>query len=558
VVFLKEAPLKPQNPALKMSTFFAQIEGKVSGPFDAAELKRLAAAGRISDHDQISKDGKTGWVAARNVHGLFPPPEPGAEPLGSPTPEQPNGRSIGDAMLDVLPKGFLTTRRRIAITGLASTGKTVFMTTLINHLKHHDPTTFRLFQDKAHVTVKHFAEDDSDSQVGHFDHSVYADAIRHGTWPSKTLDVSAFSCRFNTDRDYWGDYHIEFLDWPGERLADAAMYKQDYTEWSDNLLKHWAVAEPDYRRHVAPYLAASQRAGLTEKSILAEYRLALAQLIMDFKPLISPSCFVVGQDGNRLKGRTAEDLAAIGVAGLDIHSQFAPLPKESRRRQPDLNAIFSHRYEEYRNRVVHRLFGAIQRCNRLIVLVDIPAILASGHGMLNDNYKIVEQMLNGMQANSGFVKRMARRVFNKLAPASWMWSGIEKIAFVATKADLVGGQENKDNLLRLLKEVLRDIVNRIEGVQTEFFVASPVSSTSCPPDGSFLIGKLMFDALGRRCPPDSPEQRYTVPRVPDAWPEHDWPRDEFNFPDVYPAIPQAVFRLPKHIGLDDVFRFILG
>lgn len=540
-----------------MAPFYAQIHGKVCGPFGAAELKSLVASGQISDNDQISKDGKTGWVAARNVHGLFPPAESSTQPLGSSLPEQPNARSISDAMLDALPKGFLTTRRRIAITGLASTGKTVFMTMLINHLKHHDAGTFRLFQDKADVNVKHFIENDGNSPIGKFDHSVYADAIRHGTWPVKTLDVSGFSCSFNTDRDYWGNYQIEFLDWPGERLADAAMYKQNYAEWSDHLLKHWSVAESDYRRHVAPYLTASQQASVNENSILADYRLALARLIMDFKPLISPSYFLIAQDGNTLKGHKAEELAAKGVAGLQSDSQFAPLPKETRNRQPELTAIFTQRYDDYRERVVRRLFGAIQRCNRLIVLVDIPAILTSGHGMLNDNYKIVEQMLKGMEANSGLAKRVVRKVFNKVAPASWMWTGIEKIAFVATKADLVGGAKNRDNMRRLLKEMFRDVVNRIEGVETDFFVASPVSSTTCPTDESFLIGKLMFDGDGKRRSPNAPEQRYAVSAMPDVWPDHAWSGEQFSFPDVYPAIPQAVFRLPKHIGLDDVFQFIL-
>ena len=59
-----------------MSTrFYARISGKVYGPLDGAKLKRLAAAGKLTRDDAISKDGKTAWTPAGNVRGLFPPAE---------------------------------------------------------------------------------------------------------------------------------------------------------------------------------------------------------------------------------------------------------------------------------------------------------------------------------------------------------------------------------------------------------------------------------------------------------------------------------------------------
>jgi hypothetical protein len=55
--------------------FFARIANKVHGPFDGEKLKKLAAAGKLTRDDAISKDGKTGWTLAGNVKGLFPPAE---------------------------------------------------------------------------------------------------------------------------------------------------------------------------------------------------------------------------------------------------------------------------------------------------------------------------------------------------------------------------------------------------------------------------------------------------------------------------------------------------
>ena len=55
-----------------MATFYAKVSGKVYGPFDATRLKKLAAAAKLSRNDEISKDGRTGWVKAGGVKGLFP------------------------------------------------------------------------------------------------------------------------------------------------------------------------------------------------------------------------------------------------------------------------------------------------------------------------------------------------------------------------------------------------------------------------------------------------------------------------------------------------------
>jgi hypothetical protein len=83
-----------------------------------------------------------------------------------------------------------------------------------------------------------------------------------------------------------------------------------------------------------------------------------------------------------------------------------------------------------------------------------------------------------------------------------------------------------------------------------------VNSTQHPADGSFLIGKPMFDETGMRLPADAPEKSYAVSKVPEKWPER-WSSGEFAFPEVYPALPQGRFMLPKHIRLDEVFRFVL-
>jgi hypothetical protein len=74
--------------------YFAR-DGKTSGPFSAARLQELAAAGEVRPQDAVWKEGMDRRVLASKVKGLFaaspapapPPPAPAAEPPPPPPPE---------------------------------------------------------------------------------------------------------------------------------------------------------------------------------------------------------------------------------------------------------------------------------------------------------------------------------------------------------------------------------------------------------------------------------------------------------------------------------------
>jgi hypothetical protein len=63
------------------ATCFVEIAGKKYGPIDTGHLRRLAATGKLSPDDLVSRDGET-WVSAANVAGLFPQVEPHEQSAG--------------------------------------------------------------------------------------------------------------------------------------------------------------------------------------------------------------------------------------------------------------------------------------------------------------------------------------------------------------------------------------------------------------------------------------------------------------------------------------------
>ena len=49
-----------------------------------------------------------------------------------------------------------TAERRVGVVGLSYAGKTVFLTSLINHLEHHDADRFRIGDSNEAVTIRKF------------------------------------------------------------------------------------------------------------------------------------------------------------------------------------------------------------------------------------------------------------------------------------------------------------------------------------------------------------------------------------------------------------------
>ena len=110
-------------------------------------------------------------------------------------------------------------RRRIAVVGTTFSGKTVFLTSLINHLKDHVPADFHL---GPKVRIKRFREEAVPSEVGsQFPYREYREAIAtEGKWPRKTCDTSHYVFTFERTDWKFTSCAIDFFDFPGERHED--------------------------------------------------------------------------------------------------------------------------------------------------------------------------------------------------------------------------------------------------------------------------------------------------------------------------------------------------
>ncbi|MCA1742543.1 MAG: YcjX family protein, partial [Desulfovibrionales bacterium] len=237
------------------------------------------------------------------------------------------------------------------------------------------------------------------------------------------------------------------------------------------------------------------------------------------------------------------EIAGSRHAGISEVEQFAPLPSNLRKKYPRLSKKMAKFYKKYRNDVAMPVFSNISRAENLVVLVDIPSLLAGGVGRYNDNRQILLDLFEVLRSKSD-IGAMLMKYFT-----FWQKS-LSRIAFVAGKADMVHPMdiENK-RMINLLKMMTDRAARMLPDVKSEWFVCSACHSTYPVEGMPRLKGKIAYDN------PEKEFKEYNVPELPEAWPEN-WNPGDYPFYRVYPDAPRNYLIPPKHLGLDRVFEFI--
>lgn len=446
---------------------------------------------------------------------------------------------------------FGTFRRRIGITGTYYSGKTVFLTSLIDHLLHHDPSKFELGKDITIRKSKVYFDKEKRKTMDNFNYLGNRDAlVNEGKWPAKTRDCSHVNCSFERTDWRFTKADLHFFDFPGERMADAGMVGSDFGQWSDAI--HASIGNiKEYRQLAQDYLRVVNTKS-TEDGIIAAYKNALAHFVCNYMPFVSPSTFLLDVKGQQPKRGTPDQIGEGRFVGLEQEGEFAPLPADARDRNPDLTATFSQRYDKYKQHIVSPLMQRLKKCHRLIVLIDIPTLLGSGTMMYNGTNQILKQLLDVLNPGKGFVTGMLKQI----SPQQWHLAGITRIAFVAPKADLVH-EEDRDKVKELLRSLAYPLASNIDYLISEYYTCSAVVSTKLLKNKTELTGNLRLDKDGQVLSPRGEPRTFSVSRVPDAWP-NGWKAGDYVFPEVYPRMPARMDAPPEQMGLNQILEFILG
>ncbi|MDE9444066.1 YcjX family protein [Xenorhabdus bovienii] len=441
---------------------------------------------------------------------------------------------------------------RLAVTGLSRSGKTAFITSLVNQLLHvHSGARLPLFsavRDGRLLGVKRVPQRDFGVPRFAYDENI---AALHDTppyWPIPTQGVSEIrlALRYRSEDSLLrylketSTLYLEIVDYPGEWLLDLPMLEQSYLAWSrqmNGMLKGeragWAKSWLELCQQCDPLAPA-------DENLLARIAQAYTDYLHQCKAqelhFIQPGRFILPGD---LAGAPAlqffpwPDIDGIGepqLAKADKHTNIGMLRE---------------RFAYYCDHIVKGFYKEhFLRFDRQIVLVDCLQPLNSGPQAFNDMRLALAQLMQSFHYGK---RTLFRRLFSPC---------IDKLMFAASKADHVTADQHA-NLISLLQQLVQEAWQNaaFEGISMDCVGLASVQATE---SGIVLHDGEKIPAIKGNRLSDDKLLTFFPGEVPQRLPNSDfWQKQGFNFESFRPKQVNVDTPLP-HIRMDSAMEFLLG
>ena len=485
---------------------------------------------------------------------------------------------------------------RLAVTGLSRAGKTVFITSLIQNLlalgqgRNTLPLISRRLNGGGGSRLQSVRVVPTGVQtMPHFDFAEkLADlSADQPAWPPRTDDLAEISLELEITRgSVFGRrlgnrrLRLDILDYPGEWLLDLPLLEQSFEAWSQQTIAR--LREPPRRE--------------------------LAQAFLDFHDNIlhpdDSADDATIRRGHRLYRDAIQACRAkLGLRYLQPGRFLCPGPRgdapfmwffpqsptRSVPRTGSAAALLRDRFDAYKREVRETFFDTYFRSfSRQIVLVDVLGGLHAGQASFEDTGHAIADIARGLRDGWGFWSRQRRQTLSagvehgaqlagsQLARrgspmvgipinlAASVLSGfvapraIEKIAFVATKADHVPSM-SRDNLRNLLQALAKPATATAGDAKTavSYHVAASILSTV---DGTAPLGNRNVEVvLGVVMGEDTRRPFYAGSVPSNIPPASFWSDRYFEMPVFRPPRidPSGTLGVP-HLGLDEVLDSVIG
>jgi predicted YcjX-like family ATPase len=429
---------------------------------------------------------------------------------------------------------------RLAVSGLADAGKTVFITQLVSHLQHFKRGRFDLGAGRTITDVKLAAV-----EVPEVKPFPYKEARNHllgrdPNWPPATREVTGMRVEFTlVDEGAWffkrSRYNLEIYDFPGELLVDLNLPDRSFDAWSERTLSRLRDPVSPLNAAGVKYLPLLEHlGGIDPATLVRGYHDALEAAVRNGARSVTPAAWIYTRR----------------APAATIPIDFAPLPSNA---PGMLKDVFSHAFASYTT-WLEPLVNVFCRCDHHVVLVDVLEILRAGQPRYVERKAALQELIQFYARAHGFLQRLARNLATLLRiPLKPSRTPLSKAIVVATKADAIV-EEDRGRLAGLLEEMLESEF-KILDTTIGFRACAAYDATRRATDGQrwVIIGRV----------PADPQQAHPreVAHVPESWPDYGWDGSEFlSFRHYLPPMPDGPIRDDAtfpHINLNEIFRDLL-
>lgn len=345
---------------------------------------------------------------------------------------------------DTVSETFFEPVIRLGVTGLARSGKTVFITSLVANLLDRGRMPGLLAAADGRIEAA-FLQPQPDDTLPRFEYERHLAALTGKTphWPDSTRAISELrlSLKVRPNGLLSGlqgprTLHLDIVDYPGEWLLDLALMERSYEEWSVETLARIADRQ----------VAQEFNAALEDVDPAGKHDEVVAQkLAEEFAAYLHAARGAGYSDCTPGRFLLPGDLAGSPVL------TFAPLPVEGTSARGSLHREMGRRYEAYKRQVAKPFFrDHFARIDRQVVLVDALGAIHQGPRAVEDLRQAMTDTLAAFRpGQNGFLTNLL--------------SGkrVEKILFAATKADHLHHQQHA-KLAAIMEALTREARDRAQ------------------------------------------------------------------------------------------------
>ena len=440
----------------------------------------------------------------------------------------------------------------LGITGLSQSGKSTFVTSLIDQLINYKTSALSGFSpvlEKRLMGVKILPL--KHKKITNFPYEVSIAGLKQPqpNWPSSTTDISGCILELKLQKAVTPlnpfskenfSLFIELRDYPGEWLLDLPLRNMDYARWC-------AQCSAQFNREPRKQILGDLLLDLqnidpmdpVDFKVLAQLKTRFVGFLEQCKAgehplsLIQPGRFLMPGE---IEDETLLCFVPLLKAGSSTDGQLEAAPENS------YFKVCEQRYKAYIKQLVEPFYkDFFSGIDRQVVLVDVVTALNSGPLYLDD----MRQALSNI--SDSFSYGPQNRIMQLFTPK------IDKVVFAATKADQVVSSDHA-SLVKLLESLVDHAYKtaQYEGVPpTTEAVAGVRSSIEVEHEGDTALSG--FDTTGATI-------GYIHPPIPAFITKNtvdqgfkDWNIPKFN-PPILPDDTQAV----PHIRIDSVLNSLVG
>ena len=424
----------------------------------------------------------------------------------------------------------------VVITGLSRSGKSMFFTTLmallgqrVNQSADHLP----LLQSLPKELVESFELRPIAGQEG-FPFDACLERLQNNQWPASTDQVYGFELvlrlkptnAFKRLINSTNQVVFRFYDYPGEWLTDLPMLHKEFVNWSDT--------------------ARSQQLNPPQKFYAQGWQEYVAQFDFDLTPDAARINEYVQNYRRYLQVAKENGITLLqpGSMLMDTHvfnwqlNGFAPLPSSiSSDPAHPWTQVFTENFEQFKTLWLMPLQETyFAKADKQIIMLDLHEGLSHSRAHLSQLKETISNLANSFAygANKWY------------KPKILFGEEISKVAFVATKADLIP-QAQQQNFMSLLQDITAGVRAHLKEADVDFqhFLISAIQVT----DQGACDNCLRFTDT------DGHYQEWELEPLPRALKELE---NNQTYPVMPAAIPKDVIARMNHAqGIDRLIEYLI-